>query len=338
MLNRSHLVMLALVAACQIPNVTFTPPISCVELAETCGNNDSCCNSPPVMEGTYFRSYDVASDGTYADKSFPATVSRFRLDKYEVTVGRFRAFVNAGMGTQQSPPMPGAGAHANIAGSGWDSAWNTSLVASTAALKSEVAPQCIADPGIPGQGMPQPAWTAEPGGSENKPMNCVMWYEAMAFCLWDGGYLPTEAEWNYAASGGSEQRVYPWSNPPISENIDCEHANYKKNDPPGAFCVNDTTGGTDQVGHTSSTGDGKWGHSDLAGNLWEWALDWYTRTYPMPCIDCANLNVDPNSGNKRVIRGGSFYSSPSRLRPGYRDFYFPDKRYDFIGVRCARTP
>jgi|SRR5580704_4705762 sulfatase modifying factor 1 len=57
---------------------------------------------------------------------------------------------------------------------------------------------------------PAATWTPSPSGSENLPINCVDWAEAYAFCIWDGGFLPSDAEWEYAAAGGSEQREYPW--------------------------------------------------------------------------------------------------------------------------------
>src|ERR1700730_5736435 len=53
-------------------------------------------------------------------------------------------------------------------------------------------------------------WTASAGSHENLPINCVNWYEAYSFCIWDGGFLPSEAEWEYAAAGGARQRTYPW--------------------------------------------------------------------------------------------------------------------------------
>jgi len=166
-------------------------------------------------------------------------------------------------------------------------------------------------------------------------MDCVTWYEAMAFCIWDGGYLTTEAEWNYAASGGMEQRAYPWSSPSTSTSIDCIYANYYVNSPSGTYCVNGTTGAVNRVGSESSKGDGRWGHSDLAGNVWEWTLDWYTGTYPLPCNDCAHLTTSSN----RVLRGGGFDYGAASLRAAYRgSFYPPTDRYGNVGWRCARTP
>jgi formylglycine-generating enzyme len=297
------------------------PPqaLSCMGLATTCGPgaNDDCCRVGAVTGGTFYRGHD--STGTYPDMAYPATLSDYKLDVYEVTVGRFRAFVNAGLGTQASPPAAEAGAHPQIAGSGWNTEWNTALVAKTTDLVSRV--KCNA--------MYQ-AWTDGAGGNENKAMNCVTWYEAMAFCIWDGGYLPTDAEWNYAASGGDEQRAYPWSIPPGSTTIDCTYANFFINSPSGTFCVNGT-GGINRVG--TPNGNGRWKQADLAGNVNEWILDWDAGSHPVPCNDCANLTP----GSDRVLRGGSFTNMASDLRVASRDHNLPVIRLYDVGFRCART-
>lgn len=297
--------------------------MSCMGLALTCGTGgvSSCCESAiTVLGGTFLRGYDVAADA-YNDMNYPATVSTFVLDRYEVTVGRFRKFVEAGMGTRLSAPEAGAGAHPRLANSGWDRAWDTRLVADTAALVAGV--KC--DPRYE-------TWTDTPGINENKALNCVTWWEAMAFCIWDGGYLPTEAEWNYAASGGAEQRAYPWSNPAALTVIDCSNANYR----PASYCVNDPTGSVNRVGSESPRGDGRWSHSDLGGNVLEWMLDWHVDPYPYAqmCNDCANLST----AIYRVIRGGAFNYGASSLRTASRDINTPDFRHGGIGMRCARAP
>lgn len=303
-------------------------PASCVTLAATCGPTGSspCCTSPLVPGGAFDRSYDVASDGMYPDTSSPATISSFRLDTYEVTVGRFRAFVTAGMGTQANPPMTGSGSRelngtANQAG--WDPSWNADLAPTTTALIAAV--KCDAT---------YQSWTDVPGASEALPMNCITWYEAFAFCAWDGGFLPTEAEWNYAASGGAEQRAYPWSSPPSSLTVDCAHANYDLVAPAGMHCVNGSTGAVNRVGSESPAGDGKWGQADLSGNVWEYTLDWFQSPYGVPCDDCADLTP----ATFRVFRGGSFGDAASVLRSGDRVDAAPMSRGGPDGVRCARKP
>jgi formylglycine-generating enzyme required for sulfatase activity len=256
----------------------------------------------------------LVSGGTFNrsdDPTAPATVADFYLDKYEITVGRFRQFVNAGMGTQLSPPADGAGVHPLIPGSGWNSTWNTNLQTNTAALTTAL--KCYSS---------YQTWTDTPGANESRPQNCINWYEASAFCAWDGGRLATEAEWNYAAAGGNEQRAYPWSSPPTSTTIDDTYAVYC-----GGSCS-----GTQNVGSKSPKGDGKWGQSDLAGNLWEWTLDWYA-TYTTTCNNCADLAAASN----RVVRGGGFDDGASSLRSATRDDSGPVSHGSSIGARCART-
>jgi sulfatase modifying factor 1 len=282
----------------------------CAALAATCGptGTGDCCASLLVPGGTFYRSYDGVA---LTDTSYPATLSDFYLDKYEVTVGRFRMFVNAGKGTQLDPPAPGDGVHPKIPGSGWNSAWNTSLPADTEALKSNL--KCNTLYGT---------WTDAVGANENKPIDCLNWYTAFAFCAWDGGRMATEAEWNYAASGGSEQRYYPWASPSTSTVIDDSFAVYGYNG----------EGVPVAVGTKSTKGDGKWGQADLAGNVWEFTRDWYA-PYTNPCINCGNLSETSN----RVIRGGSFQYGAPNLRSAYRAIA-PRGTYEYdVGVRCARS-
>jgi len=302
------------------------PMLSCVGLGSTCGASGTspCCESPVVPGGTFFRSYDVGTDARYTNMTNPATVSDFRFDTYEVTVRRFRQFVNAGMGTQQQPPSADAGARrlngmANQGG--WDPTWNANLTTDTTALVNAV--KCSPD---------YQSWTNLPGANEDLPMNCLTWFEAFAFCVWDGGFLPTEAEWNYAAAGGDEQRAYPWSSPPSSLAIDCSYANYFIDMPAGMHCVGGGLGAMNRVGSESPKGDGKYGQADLAGNAWEWTLDWYQATYPNPCDDCVVLAP----GSDRVFRGGNFFFDAISLRGAFR-FRGLSRSFD-LGVRCARTP
>lgn len=284
---------------------------SCVGLSPTCGpdGNENCCANQLVPAGTYYRSYDAASD-SYNDMNSPAMVSEFRLDRFAITVGRFRKFVEAGMGTQAQPPVGGSGGHGAIPLSGWTALWNTILAADQSALIAAV--KC--DPALQ-------SWTDAPGANEHLPMTCINWYTAFAFCIWDGGYLPTEAEWNYAAAGGSEHRAYPWSVPASSTSINSTHAVHAESL-------------TDNVGSRSPNGDGRWGHADLAGNIWEWVLDWHADEFETPCDNCANLDA----ASDRVMRGGSFEYDASFQRTGYRGYNLPTLRSFRVGARCARAP
>jgi formylglycine-generating enzyme required for sulfatase activity len=246
--------------------------------------------------------------------SYPATVSDFRLDKYEVTVGRFRAFLTAGMGTQASPPGANSGANPNVVGSGWDSSWNPSLPGE-GALENFV--NCAA------------TYATLAGAEDTRPINCIDWYVAFAFCIWDGGRLPTELEWNYAAAGGSEQRTYPWGNVEPGANADlavygCHHGG-------SATCT-----GVENIAPvgTPAAGAGRWGHLNLAGNVAEWTLDGYA-TYPSVCNDCADVAVT----TLRTSRGTSFRDDgPTFLRTTNRSDHAPTLRNVYRGIRCARNP
>jgi sulfatase modifying factor 1 len=297
---------------------------------------ESCCTSLEVTGGTFYRTYDLTDagvanpppDGGPTGEADPATVSSFRLDKYLVTVGRFRQFANAVLppdGGAGWLPAVGSGKHTHLnggmglanaseadAGVAYEMGWSSAMVENDEATETITDLTCG----------PYSTWTATAGSQEDFPINCVNWWQAYAFCIWDGGFLPSEAEWEYAAAGANQQREYPWgSTPPGTAS---QYAIYN-------------VGTVAPVG-TATLGAGLWGQLDLAGEVWEWNLDSYAATYADPCVDCANL-TGTSTTNFRANRGGDIYSPAWYLVPSYRgDGNSPADRNYAIGFRCARTP
>lgn len=284
-------------------------PTSCQTIPANCGpaGNQNCCLAPTVPGGTFARTNDPA---------FPATVSTYRLDLFEVNVARFRTFVDA---YPNSKPKANAGAHPLMLGSGWDSTWDSKLPGTASELLTGL--KCG----------PEATWTDAAGANEMLPINCVDWYTAFAFCAWDGGRLPTESEWNHAAAGGDEQREYPWSNPPMSNMIDGTYAVYNCQGDGVAGC---TLADILPIASKSPLGDGKWGHTDMAGSMWEWTVDRYG-PFVNPCKDCANLT---GSDTYRATRGGGWVIHEGLLLNSTRYNQTPFVRMRDVGVRCARNP
>jgi formylglycine-generating enzyme required for sulfatase activity len=281
-----------------------------------------------VTGGTFYRTYDPV--GTPTSEADPASLSGFRLDKYLVTVGRFRQFVSAWNNGNGYTPPAGAGKHTHLNGGeglnstgggyepGWVAADDSSIAPTNANLACDVSA----------------TWTNTTGSQENLPINCVTWHEAYAFCIWDGGFLPSEAEWQYAAAGGSQQREYPWGAAAPGTGCPgtgCQYAIYNCDFPNGSGSC---TGAANisPVGYAAK-GSGLWGQLDLVGNVFEWNLDWYA-TYVDPCTDCAYLAIPGD----RVLRGGAFIYDASFLLPSARLSSAPAYRGDYIGFRCSRTP
>jgi formylglycine-generating enzyme required for sulfatase activity len=380
---------------------------------QTMGSHD-CCEVAAIPGGSYNR---------FNDAAFPATVSSFSLDVFEVTVGRFRAWVNATNGNLRgSAPPEGGGAHPKIKGSGWRSEWNKYLPSSREEVDRMLGPEDSDAPfmacqyGTNVEDSGALTWWTEAldkkvkdlnkgkadvlaentkEALDRKPLNCVPWHVLFAFCVWDGGRLPTDAEFGFAAAAGNEQRQFPWGNVDakdkahIADRNDlslvptyeygAKYANarlYDKTLGPNVFEDNYafTYGGkamarTDNATHIAPVGrkplgNGKWGHADLAGGMFEWMLD----EGPIrqgPCNDCANVDwpkgeaKDPQAfadqpefqnpggidwwkGGARAIRGSAwdnangFATSQSKAEIEYYTSYPVLRTYRALGGRCAR--
>jgi formylglycine-generating enzyme required for sulfatase activity len=237
------------------------------------------------------------------------TVSDFFLDTFEVTVGRFRKFVD--LYDRIAKPLRGDGAHPLVPESGWQASWQ--VPPNSDQLIEEIT--CS-----------NHTWTDTPAKNELLPINCVRWEIAFFFCFWDQGRLPTEAEWEYAAAGGSENRLYPWGNDrpdPRRAVFDCM----------GDGVIDCTLSDILEVG-SAPLGKSRWEQYDLAGSVWEWALDMYDAEFYSEvetCEDCANLQ----NGEVRIVRGGSWNYFDYNLRSVYRK-YIPDYHFYSMGIRCAR--
>lgn len=302
-----------------------TPAMSYNVLNQSCTNGlecpggGSCCEQIEIPAAKFTMGTDKTTDPDAVSEETPshsATVDRFFMDKFEVTVGRFRRFVQAYDGTK--PPLS-SGAHPKIPDSGWQLGFDDKVPATKGELKTSL--KCDAN---------FQTWTDTAGVRDNMPVNCVNWYVAFAFCIWDKGRLPTEAEWEMAASGGTLHRRYPWGSTTPDPS---KHA--------AMSCAGDGAGGcasSDLLAVGSRTeGANAWGNLDLAGNLWEWTLDYFDGTYYSAvgeCTNCGNL-AEPTP---KTIRGGSFYEDAKKLRATYRTSKAADNRSPYTGFRCVRTP
>jgi formylglycine-generating enzyme len=299
-----------------------------------------CCESIALPGGTFpmGRSVDPSAndycpvdDDCYASElpQHAVTLSPFGLDRFEATVGRFRKFVDS---WDYDPPPVGAGGSANVAGAGWQAAWNASLPGSRAALDSDLS-VCQLEGGPPeGLGSEVPAystWTPAPGYGENLPINCVSWYEAFAFCVWDGGRLPTEAEWEFAAANGPAGDLYPWGEATPTPELavyDCSMDANPCYSLGGGLPILPAAVGS------LPKGANQWGHRDLAGNMSEWMLDTEQDYTAAPATNPADV-----ADGFRSARNTSFLGEPSLLRAVARGYVVPSGRSPILGFRCART-
>lgn len=155
------------------------------------------------------------------------------------------------------------------------------------------------------------------------PIVHVSWFEAEAFATWAGRRLPTEAEWEMAATTGPEgprQPWFPWGD---------RHPSHSE------AALDSQTLGTVPVG-AKSDGDGPWGHRQLIGNVWEWTSSTFDG-YPHFEPDAYRDNSEPWFKTRKVLRGGSWATQSRYLRSTFRNYFTPDRRDVVAGFRtCAK--
>lgn len=165
--------------------------------------------------------------------------------------------------------------------------------------------------------------------NENLPIVHVGWYEAEAYCNWAGRRLPTEAEWEAAASGepatdgygfSNHRRHFTWGETAPSP----EHAN-----------LDWRSGGIVEVG-AHGAGDSAFGCRQMIGNVWEWTASEFA-PYPGFIPDPYKEYSKPWFGTHKVLRGGCWATSSLLIRNTWRNFYTPDRRDVWAGFRtCAK--
>ncbi len=159
------------------------------------------------------------------------------------------------------------------------------------------------------------------------PVVGITWVEAQQYCEFVGGRLPTEAEWERAARG-HEQRVFPWG-----RTYNDRLANH------GRLGFTTDIDGVDGYRYAAPvasfpSGASPFGALDMAGNVWEWTQDHYREVAYAELLPRANP-VDTTSGEQRVIRGGSWRSSPYELRVTFRKGFAATSWRPDVGFRCA---
>ena len=298
--------------------------------ARSCDGQASGCGEVRVPGGTFTLGEDTTPSATPLRAGI--TVSPFRIDAFEVTVARFRRFVAAGM------PAPPANAVMFPRGA--------SLRTAGGARWPTRAPLRETDPMA---GLCN--WTDAPGDWESNPVNCVDWYTAMAFCVWDGGRLPTEAEWEYAARQRPLRddamrevpagRRYPWGDRAPG----CDDANFNNLDTAYPRATRPVGRGCNDLSPAP-----RWLELfDLAGNVAELTAD-HAESYTASCWNADGAGrfsaTDPLcraaalADTQPALRGGSQRSGEASVRAAARDgFGYSVTAQDRdVGFRCVRLP
>jgi sulfatase modifying factor 1 len=187
--------------------------------------------------------------------------------------------------------------------------------------------------------VPHASWRFPEGSTSSiedrmdHPVIHVSWNDAAAYAAWAGKRLPSEAEWEFAARGGRERKIYPWG--------DEFRANgaWRANIFQGRFPENDTGAdgfkGTCPVDEYAPNAHGLF---NCVGNVWEWCADWFSTDHHVKNAEDVTNPQGPPTGDRRLQKGGSFLCHDSycnRYRVSARIGNTPDSSGTNVGFRCA---
>lgn len=274
-----------------------------------------------ALESACFQMGSEDADSVVADGEGPVravSLDKFYLDRDPVTNLRFQEFVQA------------TGYKTEAERFGW------SFV-----FKGHLPPEAQ-DAAVPGlrwwRRVDGASWQHPEGPDSgigtrgDYPVVHVSWNDAEAFATWAGKRLPTEAEWEFAARGGLDQKRFPWGDEltPGGQHL----CNIWQGEFPDLDLAEDGYSGPAPVNAFPANG---FGFQTITGNVWEWCADWFSPDHHL--YGTRNNPVGPRQGNARAMRGGSYLCHASycnRYRVGARTANTPDSSTSNIGFRCAR--